>query len=660
MGPEVEYATNAPLTELLRSVVRPGDYCAHGRLFLPMPTVNVADVGLLSLPVPDFQVRALTEVAERAPYGKGTETVVDRSVRDCWQIDAARLRIAGHAWDDTFATILDAVAKGLGFRSGGLEAQLYKLLVYPVGGFFAPHRDTEKVDGMVATLTISLPTAGAGGELVVRHGDREEVIDMNAAEPSELAFAAFYADCSHETRPVRDGHRLSLVYNLCVLPGDTETPRHAPDYSAEAEAVARHLADWRDEGTGKLVWLLEHDYTAAGLSFDTLKNADNAVAHVLAPATERADCALHAAIVHIEESGNAMYADGDYVTSWHWRETDIEAMEIGDIHSSRHWLDSWIGADGSRPPFDEIPLLPEELLPTGALDGAAPDERRVHEASGNEGVDLERSYRRAAMVIWPQSNTLDVIAGAGIHAAVDWAAGQIGVTPRERIEELSARLIGVWWHDLHDREEDATASRVRMLDLLRMIGDAGLALRFLREVALSPLQRWRKPGSVGGAGDGRRGRRRRVSARLRRRTLRRSAGADDGVVEAGGRVHQNPDAQRTGREHRASRCRTARCAERGTSVHRLAGVRTRDPDQRGLRPRPFRPGMALQRHGRRSGRRLAPIRSSAGRDSRPHGSGRAGRVAGRGRTGGNGGLRHAVAPCCGFPARAQCDSARSA
>ena len=485
MGPEVEYATNAPLTELLRSVARPGDYCAHGRLFLPMPTVNVADVGLLSLPVPDFQVRALTEVAERAPYGKGTETVVDRSVRDCWQIDAARLRIAGHAWDDTFATILDTVAKGLGFRSDGLEAQLYKLLVYPVGGFFAPHRDTEKVDGMVATLTISLPTAGAGGELVVRHGDREEVIDMNAAEPSELAFAAFYADCSHETRPVRDGHRLSLVYNLCVLPGDTETPRHAPDYSAEAEAVARHLADWRDEGTGKLVWLLEHDYTAAGLSFDTLKNADNAVAHVLALATERADCALHAAIVHIEESGNAMYADGDYVTSWHWRETDIEAMEIGDIYSSRHWLDSWIGADGSRPPFDEIPLLPEELLPTGALDGAAPDERRVHEASGNEGVDLERSYRRAAMVIWPQSNTLDVIAGAGIHAAVDWVAGQFGVTPRERIEELSARLIGVWWHDLDDREEDATASRVRMLDLLRMIGDAGLTLRFLREVALS-------------------------------------------------------------------------------------------------------------------------------------------------------------------------------
>ena len=480
MGPQVEYATNTPLTELLRSVDRPGYFCTHGRLFLPMPTVNVASVGLLSLPVPDFQVRSLTAVAERAPYGKGTETVVDTAVRDCWQIDADRLRIGGRAWDDTFATILDGVATGLGCP--GLEARLYKLLVYPVGGFFAPHRDTEKVDGMVATLTISLPTAGAGGELVVRHG-REEVIDMNAAEPSELAYAAFYADCSHETRPVRDGHRLSLVYNLCVAPGDTETPRHAPDYSAEAKTVARHLTEWRDAGARKLVWLLEHDYTAAGLSFDTLKNTDSAVARVLAAATAHADYALRAAIVHIEEEGSALFADGDYVGDW--PETDIEAMEIGDLYSSRHWLDGWIGADGSRPPFDAIPLLPEELLPAGALDGTEPDERRVHEASGNEGVDLERSYRRAALVMWPQSNTLDVIASAGIGAAVDWVSGQFDEACREQIEELSARLIGVWWHDLHEREQDASAARVRMLDLLSVLDDAGLALRFLREVVLS-------------------------------------------------------------------------------------------------------------------------------------------------------------------------------
>ena len=100
---------------------------------------------------------------------------------------------------------------------------------------------------MIATLTISLPTAGAGGELIVRHRGREATLDMNADEPSELAFAAFYADCSHESRPVRRGHRLSLVFNLCLRPGDAETPRRAPDYSDQVEGVTRFLVQLAEE-----------------------------------------------------------------------------------------------------------------------------------------------------------------------------------------------------------------------------------------------------------------------------------------------------------------------------------------------------------------------------------------------------------------------------
>ena len=152
MGPRVEYADVAALTELLQSVDRPGDFCAHGRLYLPMPTVEVEGVGALSFPVLDAQVESLINAAERAPYGKGSETIVDAAVRDCWQVDPTRLRISGRAWDDTLATILRAAAEGLGCDAGDLDAHLYKLLVYPTGGFFAPHRDSEKVDGMVADV----------------------------------------------------------------------------------------------------------------------------------------------------------------------------------------------------------------------------------------------------------------------------------------------------------------------------------------------------------------------------------------------------------------------------------------------------------------------------------------------------------------------------
>ena len=485
-GLKIEYGTDHALEELLQSIDRPGDFCAHGRMFAPMPRLEVDGAGPLSFPVPEAQVRALIAVAERAPYGKGADTLVDTSVRDCWQIDSTRVRLSGKAWPDTLAKILDAAAAGLGCPGDRLDSHLYKLLIYETGGFFSPHRDTEKADGMIATLSISLPTMGDGGELIVRHRDREFTVDMNAGEPSELAFAAFYADCTHEVRPVVEGHRLSLVFNLCARAGDSDTPREAPDYSEEVDKIAERLVAWRraEDAPDKLVWLLEHEYSEAGLSFDALKNADAALAKALARAAERADCELYAAIVHIEEHGDATY-EGDYLHGWDTDGIDAEDMEIGDLYDSRHWLDGWTGQDGSRPPFGELSLLPEELLPRGALDDADPDEQWLHEATGNEGVSLERAYRLAALVLWPRSETLAILAAGGVNGVVAWVASELdrndGVAD-ERIGQLMSGLIDMWPSGGRDRSEPD--GRARMLRLLCATGDRGRAVRFLREVVL--------------------------------------------------------------------------------------------------------------------------------------------------------------------------------
>ena len=481
---DIGYARDwQPLERLIESVNRPGEFCTHGRLFVPMPRLEVDGVGMLSFPVPEVQIRALIKAAERAPYGKGTETLVDTAVRDCRQIDGTRIRLGGAAWAETFSSLLNAAATGLGCPAERLDARLYKLLIYETGGFFAAHRDTEKADGMVATLSVSLPVSGNGGELVVRHRDRELRIDMNAAEPSELPYAAFYADCVHETRPVTAGFRLSLVFNLFLRPGDIETPRHAPDFTDLVSPIAEKLAAWGGGGPEKLVWLVEHDYSQAGLSFDTLKNADASLGSVLKLAADRADCALHAAIVHIREEGTASYADGSYYDGWSGRGGDHEDAEFDEVLDGNYWLDSWAGVDGERPEFGEIALEPEELLPVGALDGAVPDEEWVNEASGNAGVTVERAYRHAAFVIWPGPRTLDMLSGANIVRAVAWV--------RNRLERdgdagraLLARLIGAWPTALSGADglkRDARARR-EVLDLLTEVGDPTLAANFLRDV----------------------------------------------------------------------------------------------------------------------------------------------------------------------------------
>jgi len=137
------------------------------------------------------QAEQLIAAAERAPYGRGEETLTDPKVRRTWQIAPDRVRLGGRHWPKTFNTIVARVAEGLGVTHK-VEAQLYKLLIYDQGGFFVPHRDTEKAKGMFATLIVVVPSLSAGGELMVRHKEREARLDLRCEEPSDVAFAAFY------------------------------------------------------------------------------------------------------------------------------------------------------------------------------------------------------------------------------------------------------------------------------------------------------------------------------------------------------------------------------------------------------------------------------------------------------------------------------------
>ena len=109
----------------------------------------------------------------------------------------------------------------------------------------------------------------------------------------------------------------------------------------------------------------------------------------------------------------------------------------------------------------------------------------MHEASGNEGVSLERTYRRAALVVWPETKTLDIVASAGMNVATDWIAAQSETSmPRQQVLGLTGRLIGLWHHPPHQRVQEATNDRVRMLELLADLDDASQTLRFLRDVVL--------------------------------------------------------------------------------------------------------------------------------------------------------------------------------
>ncbi|WP_029009180.1 2OG-Fe(II) oxygenase [Azospirillum halopraeferens] len=497
---------NADVADVLATVDRPGDVCISGTVDLPNPGLVVDGVGPVALPLLPVQAEQLAAVAERAPYGRRAATLTDLGVRRTWQIDGARVGLTGRHWPAVLDGIVARVAEGLGVE-GPVTAELYKLLLYAEGDFFVGHRDTEKAPGMFATLVVVLPSAGpaAGGTLIVRHRDREERLDLSPEDAAEARFAAFYADCVHEVTPVASGHRLTLIFNL-IWQGRTGLPR-PPDHERQTARLAGLLTGWTvatghpdDDCPDKLVIPLEHAYTRAELGFATLKGADSAVAAVLADAAGRAGCALHLALLTIEESGIAEYTgyDRGYDRGYRRGGRGEPEMEAGEVTERRATLSQWRGPDDGDAGLEELPFEDAEVVPPERLEELEPDEEEFSEATGNAGASFERTYSRAALVLWPDVRFLRVIAGAGRTIALGHLgsltqrarnAGESGDgdSLRRQARALAGLLVEDWqgsshWVQDRQRAGDATrlmAALVRLEDgeriaaFLQRLGDVG-------------------------------------------------------------------------------------------------------------------------------------------------------------------------------------------
>lgn len=480
------------LAQLLSSVRRPGDFYAAGTIELHAPRLTVDGVGPVALPLLPMQAAQLVAAAEQAPYGRGADTLIDTQVRRTWQIGADRVRIEGKHWTRTLDGIVSRVADGLGVAEP-IAAELYKLLIYDQGSFFVSHRDSEKVAGMFATLVVVLPSISTGGELVVRHKGREARLDLRCEDPSEAAFAAFYADCVHEVLPVTSGCRLALVYNLLRrAKGPMPEP---PSYDDEQARVASLFQAWSsstidDDAPAKLIYPLEHAYTAAELGFDTLKGADAAITGVLAAASAQSDCDLHLALVKIEESGAAEYCDRPRSRG---RWSDADDFEAGEVFDRNVSLSEWRRPDGSRPPLGDLPIEDEELSPPDVLEAMEPDEEEFHEASGNEGVSFDRTYSRAALVLWPRERFLAVLNQAGPSVTLPfladlterWAAGgedRQSLLWRQA-HELSGHMISGWPKEGYYQESDEPRDAARLLMLSTQLEDTARLAAFLAHMA---------------------------------------------------------------------------------------------------------------------------------------------------------------------------------
>lgn len=239
-----------------------------------------------------------------------------------------------------------------------VKAHLYKLLLYEEGCFFARHRDSERLDGMFATLVLELPSVYEGAELSVfspltpnekatytfngvdssfKRKRRSPRSSSPGASPG-LFFAAFYADCYHEVSKLTSGHRVALVYHLTATPflhpPQPHLPLASPSPSQPAdEFVARRLSKlvelfsrekddcypcltslWRydDDDDGchgkpkKLAVVLSHHYSPASLTgIQSLKGSDRSIAELIRAAAHCSPAMLTCPLLRVFLQGRS-------------------------------------------------------------------------------------------------------------------------------------------------------------------------------------------------------------------------------------------------------------------------------------------------------------------------------------------------------------------
>jgi hypothetical protein len=169
---------------------------------------------------------------------------------------------------------------------------------------------------------------------------------------------------------------------------------------------------------------LGHQYTEGGLTWDALKGVDRARARALAEGARRAGCRAHLGLLTFHESGAAA-DDGSY---WGHRrrydeEDDSGEYEMEEVFETSLTAEHLTDPEGHQLPVGPLPVAEDEVLDPGALKDVVPAEE-FEGYTGNEGMTLDRWYRHAAILLWPDRRHFEILCTAGSDSAVE-ALGQM-------------------------------------------------------------------------------------------------------------------------------------------------------------------------------------------------------------------------------------------
>lgn len=391
------------LFESLNNISGNKNFAIGGSINFVLPGLAVKDQ-MLSFPVTQENIEPFLIHAKKAPFGKGSETIYNESIRKVWEIDSHLLKFHNPDWENNLNGILKKVKEGLGLKVDDISAHLYKLLIYEEGHFFVKHRDSEKEKGMFGTLVVGLPSQHVGGSLEVHKGSEKVTFDFSE-NPYQINFAAFYADLEHEVKPLISGLRVCLVYNL--VSESSNTPLSYDSILGQADSLAKIIKS--NKIVEPIVITLEHQYTPANFSANNLKGNDNNAFHALQLAAEKSDfyasLCLYTSYMECEDESDDYYS----------RNSSDGKPEVYDEYSAiEHW------ADSEMPTLAKFPVSEGNVLMQNTLEEDEPIEKEETGYQGNYGMTVEYWYHYGAVALWPKRLHFDLLEKEPLDSKLNW------------------------------------------------------------------------------------------------------------------------------------------------------------------------------------------------------------------------------------------------
>lgn len=252
---------------------------------------------------------------------------------------------------------------------------------------------------MFGTLVINLPSAHTGGLLQLSHAGSATAYDMARCPHS---FAAWYSDVTHEVEEVTSGYRLVMTYNL--VRGPSDVPFSAATLNQQLYApVEQAVKNWaaacdNDYRSGTAIYMLDHKYTDANLSFETLKCADSARAHILREVAGQSEKVVFLASMERMQCGEPAndgrydWAEDQYDSEGNSPEPEEGYRDLDYIKETELKLKRIID-DAGEVIADDMDIDEDHIIQDDPYECREPDDHDYEPYTGNAGAEETHWYR---------------------------------------------------------------------------------------------------------------------------------------------------------------------------------------------------------------------------------------------------------------------------